>query len=109
MRKPKPTGKTWTRPGLAAGPGLEFWGRLRQEGLGLGIGIGKIEAGGAGCRGVSWPNSVTARVTGPQTRITESGTQTKVSSTKEITLTSKVIITLNVQEFQFYCRMKKFH
>ena len=32
MRKPKPTGKTWTRPGLAAGPGLEFWGRLRQEG-----------------------------------------------------------------------------
>ena len=46
MRKPKPTGKTWTRPGLAAGPGLEFWGRLGQEDWDWGLGLGRLREEG---------------------------------------------------------------
>ena len=60
MRKPKPSGRSWTRPLLGVAPCL--------------LSLTKIARG---CRGVSWQSSATARVTGP--RVIESGIQMKVS------------------------------
>ena len=59
MRKPKPSGRSWTRS-LGVAPCLLSLTKIDRE-----------------CRGVSWQSSATARVTGP--RVIESGIQMKVS------------------------------